>query len=119
MKPATRKNLSILLFFYDSSMRRTAKGIIVGHITSAVSRKIIEGSVSPGGGCGDCSESHTNPSEICCTPKIKGIDAKGSCEVFEAFLREAIPMTVIIAPPAKLASAEKHMWYSFLFKQTC
>ncbi len=72
----------------------------------------------PAVGEATADESHTNPSEICWTPKINGIDAKGSCEVFEAFLREAIPMTVIIAPPAKLASAEKHMWYSFLIKQT-
>jgi hypothetical protein len=100
-------------------MRSTEKGIMVGQITSAVSRKRIEGSESPGGGGGDCRERKKNPSEICWTPKIKGIDAKGSCEVFEAFLREAIPMTVIIAPPAKLASAEKHMWNSFLIKQTC
>jgi hypothetical protein len=56
------------------------------------------------------------PSENCCSPNNNGMLAKGICEGLLTFSIVAMPVAVIINPPAKLAPAEKHIITSFLNK---
>jgi hypothetical protein len=64
--------------------------------------------------CGLRSVNHKKPSVNCCSPKNKGILAKTSWEGLWTSLTVAIPIAEMTTPPAKLASAEKHIEFLFL-----
>jgi hypothetical protein len=55
------------------------------------------------------SDSHTNPSVICCMPKMNGMPANIVCEAEGDFLMDTMPIVVSTAPAVKLAVAEKHI----------